>query len=150
MKNLRKEPSGTDEALLALVLGGGGAPAEGDAAGEEEAQGVPRNGRREDAHVEGHDREHYHVGDPDAEGVDGGLGEPPGEPGGPAAAVAVGREAPGGVGEELDGGGEGEDEAEREEVGADALAAAGPAGEEDLHVLPPEEGHVHPPHAHVV
>ena len=102
------------------------------------------DGGDEDTHVEGHDGEHDEVKQPQPDGME----ESKQHGGGDSAAAAGGGggsslgETVGDGGEAFGEGGGSDDAEEGEEVHAES-SVAGPAREEDLHALPPEEGHAH-------
>lgn len=95
---------------------------------------MPSNSHNEDPSVERHEGKHHHVGKPHPDPMNNGLGSATQK------AVCRGFDELG-MREHFNKHRDDEDEDQGQDVHAGA--SAGPAGEEDLGVLPPEEGGVH-------
>lgn len=116
---------------------------ENPTAKQEEPQTMPSNGSNEDPDVERHEREHDQVGKPHPNPMNNGLGN--------ATHKAVWRGSDElRIREHFNQHRDDEDEDQGQDVHAGA--SSGPTREEDLGVLPPEEGgvHHHPVHRVVV
>ncbi|CAI9106869.1 OLC1v1006108C1 [Oldenlandia corymbosa var. corymbosa] len=102
---------------------------------QEKPERVTRNSNQKRAGVEAHHRQHHHVGQPDPNRVHSRLSNP----GGDVVGAFFEKLA---IGEPLDEDGEHEDKQKGQQVHAQ-IVVSGPTREQDLGVLPPEEGHVH-------
>lgn len=117
-------------------------PVEHRAVEQQEAGSAPRDCHDQDADVEGHERQHEEVGEPDAEGVDGRL-----EEGGKKARLLPPETSDAAAREQLHEERHEEDHDQSEPV--HAAARAWPHLEEDFGVRSPEEGHVGVPLLHL-